>query len=131
MVLFVSTPGILFFVYAGHKIYHAHAKFPLDEEDNENGQSPPPSYNQLKRKRTESSPFVNATAPQLYVVKRLHSKRDNRSDRASEKNGKEKNSTPSKYPKLSADEEKEFLEKRQFSDPPSNNSRRWWGWSEQ
>uniref|UniRef100_H2Y5A5 Gap junction protein n=1 Tax=Ciona savignyi TaxID=51511 RepID=H2Y5A5_CIOSA len=34
MVLVVSTPGILFCIYASHKIYHAYVKFPLANKQN-------------------------------------------------------------------------------------------------
>jgi len=35
MVLVVAVPGILFCVYAGHKIYHAHVKYPNDDGGDE------------------------------------------------------------------------------------------------
>ena len=107
MVLTVSAPGILFCVYASHKIYHALAKFPLNDENEE---SPPPYQHQPgeKRKRTEATPFSNATAPPLFVVKRFHSKTD---EKGSDKKAKDLNSVPPKYP----DERKELLNNRRGS----------------
>ena len=109
MVLTVSAPGVLFCIYASHKISHALAKFPLNDEEED---SPPP-YNPpgLKRKRTDNTSFKNPSAPPLYVVKRFSSKRDEKSDRGSEKKPKDKNGYPPKY----VNEEKEFLDKRRES----------------
>ena len=85
MILVVSTPSILFFIYASHKIYHATVKFPLNEEtdhelertETKADQDPdpilPPYFNppKLKRKRRDSFPFANASAPPLYTVKQI------------------------------------------------------------
>ena len=85
MILVVSTPSILFFIYTSHKIYHATVKFPLNEEVDDATESivsktdsiptVPPYFNppKLKRKRTDDSCPLNATAPPLYTVKQISS----------------------------------------------------------
>ena len=110
MVLTVAAPGILFCIYAGHKISHAYAKFPLDDESDD---TPPPPYNApgSKRKRNETTPFSNPSAPPLYVVKRISTKRDEKGDRGFDKKPKDKNYNPPKYP----DEDQELLDKRRGS----------------
>ena len=94
MILVVCTPSILFFLYATHKIHHATVKFPLNDEketkpsknssETENSDSiPPPSYfnpPRLKRKRFNSFPYGNATAPPLYTVTQFSSDRDEKSN---------------------------------------------------
>jgi len=103
MVLTVAAPGILFFVYASHKISHAYVKFPIHDENDED--VPPPPYNPpgTKRKRTNSTPFSNPSAPPLYEVKRISTKRDEKSDRGHEKKSKH------------ADKETDHLDRRKNS----------------
>lgn len=79
MVLVVSTPSILFYLYAMHIIYHADVKYPADEETNKNkipsrmsseaSYIHPPS---LKRRRDSGGlPNGGVTAP-LYEVKKIN-----------------------------------------------------------
>nr|XP_039269257.1 gap junction alpha-8 protein-like [Styela clava] len=78
MVLVVSTPSILFYLYAMHIIYHADVKYPADGEDNKIAPSRmsseasyihPPS---LKRRRDSGNmPNGGVTAP-LYEVKKIN-----------------------------------------------------------
>ena len=148
MVLVVSLPGVLFCIYAYHKIYHAYVKFPLGEEQEEGKMKgwescsdmgsastymQPPSF---KRKRNNSSPiYSNATAPPLYVVKRLNSKKDEKS----EKDRKSKNYDGPRHRKrhgLNEEEKKDLMEKRKSSTTDNNftsdemRTGRRWQWSD-
>uniref|UniRef100_H2Y3H1 Gap junction protein n=1 Tax=Ciona intestinalis TaxID=7719 RepID=H2Y3H1_CIOIN len=99
MVLVVSSPGVLFCIYASHKIYHAYVKFPLAEEEGapksrtwdtaseiDRGSEYGRPIANGKRRKGDSPPAFTAhpTAPPLYVVKRLNSKNNEKLD----KNGK-------------------------------------------
>uniref|UniRef100_H2Y5A2 Gap junction protein n=1 Tax=Ciona savignyi TaxID=51511 RepID=H2Y5A2_CIOSA len=86
MVLVVSTPGILFCIYASHKIYHAYVKSWDATSEIDRGLDHPRPMANGKRRRGDAPPSYGShpSAPPLYVVKRLNSKKDEPLD----KNGK-------------------------------------------
>uniref|UniRef100_H2Y5A3 Gap junction protein n=1 Tax=Ciona savignyi TaxID=51511 RepID=H2Y5A3_CIOSA len=148
MVLVVSTPGILFCIYASHKIYHAYVKFPLVEEEQK---QPPRSWDATseidrgldhprpmangKRRRGDAPPSYGShpSAPPLYVVKRLNSKKDEPLD----KNGKPDLSRRMKdydaplrkrHRRRGNDEDKDLMEKRNGSTTDNNYTNRQQGY---
>nr|XP_026692389.1 gap junction gamma-1 protein isoform X3 [Ciona intestinalis] len=142
MVLVVSSPGVLFCIYASHKIYHAYVKFPLAEEEGapksrtwdtaseiDRGSEYGRPIANGKRRKGDSPPAFTAhpTAPPLYVVKRLNSKNNEKLD----KNGKPEISRRVKSGNYDApvrkrhrrhgnDEEKDLMEKRKGSTTDNN-----------
>ena len=138
MVLVVSAPGILFVLYATHKIYHATVKFPEEGEgDDKKADGPPsdadshpisyihpPSLN--KRKRDNSDP------PPIYVVERRASslKREKaRSDKSNNSGDNRRSKSRGDSYEIRKrrnnryDEDRDITERRDFDE--SNPKRRW------
>ena len=75
MVLLVSTPGILFVLYATHKIYHARVKFPDpnqsdDSDDSDADDTYISSANKGRRRNLSETPPIYITEHRASALKR-------------------------------------------------------------
>lgn len=92
MVLTVSFPTILFFLYSTHKIYHAQVKFPTNEEESSQTSNPPfvsgrksntsddtSSFRTKSKHKRGCRPFISTSSlHRLYSVKQIRYNKNER-----------------------------------------------------